>query len=145
MKSTKHLFSYNVVVHRVAHLSPSPLPPKLQHAFSQPPIMEIQTQEARIILAIEAILLSRKLSCCSAAKIYKVLESTLRDRMASRTTRRESSANCHKLTKLEEEVIVQRILDMDTRGFAPWLAGVGDMANFILKSQGGECVGTRWA
>jgi hypothetical protein len=34
--------------------------------------MEIQTQEARIILAIEAIRLSKKLSQRSVAKIYKV-------------------------------------------------------------------------
>jgi predicted HTH domain antitoxin len=105
--------------------------------------MEIQTQEARIILAIEAIRSSKKISCRSAAKIYRVPESTLRDRMAGRTTRRESRANCHKLTELEEEVIIQRILDMDTRGFAPRLASVEDMANFILKSRGGKCVGTR--
>jgi hypothetical protein len=40
----------------------------------------------------------------------------------------------YKLTKLEEDVIIQRILDMDTRGFTPQLAGVEDIANFILKS-----------
>jgi hypothetical protein len=107
--------------------------------------MEIQTQEARIILAIEAIQSSKKLSRRSAAKIYKVPYATLSDRIAGRTTRRESRANGLKLTEVEEEVIVQRILDMDTRGFAPRLAGVEDMANFILKSRGGECVGTRWA
>ena len=51
----------------------------------------------------------------------------------------------HKLTELEEEVIVQKILDMDTRGFTPRLASVEDMANFILKSRGGKCVGKLWA
>ena len=39
--------------------------------------MEIQTQEARIILAIEAIWTSKKLSRRSTAKIYKVPEATL--------------------------------------------------------------------
>jgi hypothetical protein len=39
--------------------------------------MEIQTQEARIILAIEAIRSSKKLSKRCAAKIYKVLYATL--------------------------------------------------------------------
>ena len=100
--------------------------------------MEIQTKEARIILAIEAIRTSKNLSQRSAAKIYKVPLWTLSDRMAGRTYRPETKANGLKLTKLEEEVIVRNILDMDSRGFAPWLAGVEDMANFILESRGGE-------
>jgi hypothetical protein len=41
--------------------------------------MLVQTQEVRIILAIEAIRTSRrKLSCWKAAVIYKVPEPTLR-------------------------------------------------------------------
>lgn len=107
--------------------------------------MEIQTQEARIILAIEAIRTSKKLSCRSTAEIYNVPKSTLSDRMAGRTPRRELKANCHKLTELEEEVIVRNILDIDSRGFAPRLAGVEDMANFILESRGGKRVGKLWA
>jgi hypothetical protein len=107
--------------------------------------MEIQTQEARIILAIEAIRSSKKMSRRSAAKIFKVPESTLRLRMNGHTSLSERRPASHKLTELEEDVIIQRILDMDARGFAPRLAGVEDMANFILKSRAGKCVGTRWA
>ena len=107
--------------------------------------MEIQTKEARIILAIEAIRTSKRLSQRSVAKIYKVPESTLRDRMAGRTYRPETTANGLKLTKLEEEVVCRNILELDSRGFAPRLAGVEDMANFILESRGGKRVGTRWA
>src|SRR5271156_5297950 len=107
--------------------------------------MEIQTKEARIILAIEATRTSKKLSQRSAAKIYKVPLSTLSDRMAGRTYRPETKANSLKLTKLEEEVILRNILDMDSRGFAPRLAGVEDMANFILESRGGKRVGKLWA
>ena len=40
--------------------------------------MEIQTQEAQIVLAIEAIRTSKGLSCQSAAKIYKVPECQVR-------------------------------------------------------------------
>jgi hypothetical protein len=54
--------------------------------------------------------------------------------MASRTYRSKTKANGLKLTKLKEEVIVRNILNIDSRGFAPRLAGVEDMANFILKS-----------
>jgi len=107
--------------------------------------MEIQTQEARIILAIEAIRTSKKLSRRSAAKIYKVPESTLRLRMNGHTSLHERRPASHKLTNLEEEVILQHILNMDARGFAPRLASVEDMANYILESQGGRRVGKLWA
>jgi hypothetical protein len=98
--------------------------------------MEIQTKEARIILAIEAIRNSKSLSQRSAAKIYKVPLSTLSDRMAGRTYRPETKANGLKLTELEEGIIVRYILDLDSRGFAPRLTSVEDMANLLLESRG---------
>ena len=107
--------------------------------------MEIQTQEARIILAIEAIRTSKSLSRRKAAKIYNVPESTLRDRMTGRIPLNERRPAVHKLTKLEEEVIVRKILELDSRGFAPRQASVEDMANFILESRGGRHVGKLWA
>jgi len=101
-----------VVYHRVAHIIEwrtflHPITCQLQHAFFQPYIMEIQTQEARIILAIEAIRTSKKLSCRSAAKIYKVPETTLRHRMTSLTPRNETRPNRQKLSELEEGVIIR--------------------------------------
>ena len=103
--------------------------------------MEIQTQEARIILAIEAIRTSKKLSRRSAIKIYKVPKATLRDRMTGRTYRPETRPNRQKLSELEEGVIIRYILDLDSRGFAPRLASVKDIANYILESRGAERVG----
>jgi hypothetical protein len=41
-----------------------------------------------------------------------------------------------KLIKLEKEVIIQNILDIDTKRFAPRLAGIEDIANYILESRG---------
>ena len=107
--------------------------------------MQIQTQEARIILAIEAIRTSKKLSCRTAAKIYLVPETTLRFRMKGRTPLHERRPGAQKLSKLEEGVIIRNILELDSRGFAPRLAGVEDMANFILESRGGRRVGKLWA
>src|SRR3984957_11195412 len=107
--------------------------------------MLVETQEARIILAIEAIRMSKKLSRREAAKLYNVPESSLRLRMNGHSTLRERRPAAQKLTKLEEEVFLQNILDMDSRGFAPRLAGVEDMANFILESRGGKRVGKLWA
>jgi hypothetical protein len=104
-------------------------------------IMSIQTQEARIILAIKAIRSSKRLSRTKAAKIYNILYSTLTNRMNSQTPRQEYQPPIQKLTELEEEVILRNILKLDTRGFAPRLAGVEDIANYILESQGGKHVG----
>jgi hypothetical protein len=98
--------------------------------------MEIQTKEARIILAIEAIRLSKTINTRTAAKLYRVPRIIFRDRIASRTPCNEIRPNCHKLTILEEEVISRNILELDSRGFAPRLAGVENIANFILESKG---------
>ena len=61
--------------------------------------------------------------------------------MAGRTPRPKARLVSYKLTGLEEEVIVRNILDLDSRGFAPRLAGVEDMANLLLESRGGKRVG----
>ncbi len=68
--------------------------------------MEIQTQEARIILAIEAIRLSKKISQRSVAKIYKVPRTTLAARITSRSYRPETKANYYNLENTEEETII---------------------------------------
>jgi hypothetical protein len=107
--------------------------------------MEIQTQEARIVLAIEAIQTSKNLGIKTAAKLYKVPKSTLTDRINGRTPRAESRPTNTNLTPIEEEVIIQYILDLDTRGFAPRLTSVKDIANYILESRGGRRVGKLWA
>jgi hypothetical protein len=105
--------------------------------------MEIQTQEARIILAIKTIRSSRKISYRAAAKIYKVPKSIFANRITSRSSRHETKTNSLKLTELEEGVIVRYILDIDTKGFAPRPAGIEDIINYILESREGEHVRTR--
>ena len=107
--------------------------------------MSVVLKESKIILAIEAIRTSKNLSRRKAAKIYGVPFSTLNDRMNGRTSLCESRPAITNLTIIEEEVIVRNILDMDSRGFAPRLAGVEDMANYNLKSRGGKRVGKLWA
>ena len=107
--------------------------------------METQTQEAQIILAIEAIWSSKKMNRHKAAKLYRVPYLTLTNRINSTPPRSEYRSKNHNLTELEEEVLVWHILDIDERGFAPRLAGVEDMANYILESRGARRVGKLWA
>ena len=81
--------------------------------------MSVITQEAKIILAIEAIRTSKKLSRRKVTKLYQVPFSTLNGRMNGRTTLSKQRPASVKLSKLEEKVIVWNILDIDSRGFVP--------------------------
>ncbi|APA15698.1 hypothetical protein sscle_15g104680 [Sclerotinia sclerotiorum 1980 UF-70] len=103
--------------------------------------METHSKEVRIILAIEAIKLNPQFSIRKVANLYNIPRSTLRDRIKGCTNMADYRPKGHNLTKLEEEVLIQYIIDMDERGFAPKLSGVEDMANYILESRGAKKVG----
>lgn len=107
-------------------------------------MMQVLTQEARIILAIKAIQSTKKLSRRTAAKQYNVPETTLRYRMNGRTVMADRRPYTQNLTAIEEDVVVQYILNRDTRGFPPAISDVGAMASSILKSRGKSEVGKRW-
>ena len=49
-----------------------------------------------------------------------------------------------KLTKLEEEVIVRHILELDLQGFALKLCAVQDMADKLLNKRHSGQVGKLW-
>jgi hypothetical protein len=102
--------------------------------------MPIQTQEARIILVIKAIRSSKKINRSNTTKIYDILYSTLTDRINGRTPIYERRLGASKLTELKEEVIIQNILDINTRRFVPRLASIEDIANYILESRGGRYI-----
>ncbi|APA10615.1 hypothetical protein sscle_06g053850 [Sclerotinia sclerotiorum 1980 UF-70] len=107
--------------------------------------MEIHSKEARIILAIEAIELNKRLTIRKAANYYSVPRSTLFDRIQDRSNIAESRPKSHNLIELEEEVLIQYIIDMDDRGFAPKLNSVEDMANYMLETRGAKKIGKLWA
>jgi len=107
--------------------------------------MENQSQEARMHLAIGAIRQNRKLSLRTVAKLYNVPRSTLTTRINGIVPLKERRPATHKLTELEEEIIIQHILELDTRGFGPRLADVEDIANNVLKSYDAAFVGKNWA
>ncbi|KAJ8070734.1 hypothetical protein OCU04_001104 [Sclerotinia nivalis] len=107
--------------------------------------MQFNNKEAQILLAIEALQKDKKLSIRKVTKLYNISHTTLTRRMDGSTSRTETRANCHNITELEEEVIVQYILDINNRGFPPKLKGVEDMTNYILESRGAKKVGKLWA
>jgi len=82
--------------------------------------MSVQTQEAQIILIIKTIQIFKKLSCRKAAKIYKVPETILHNKMNGITSLPEYRPVNTNLNKLEKQIIINYILDQDSRGFSPW-------------------------
>jgi hypothetical protein len=66
-------------------------------------------------------------------------------RQRGQKPRRDRIANLRKLTDLEESVILQHILNLDSKGFPPRYRGVEDMANQILAERDAGRVGPRWA
>ena len=97
--------------------------------------MPAPSKETRVILAIEAIQTSKNLSRRAAAKLYDIPESTIHDRMNSRPAAQEYRPVAQNLTEIEKEVVVQYILNLDSRGFPPSIDSVRAMADHILASQ----------
>jgi hypothetical protein len=101
-------------------------------------------KEGQIVLAVNAINRAQIQSERLAAKTYDVPRSTLQRRRAGTLSRRDCEPNSRKLTKLEESVIIDHIIDLDLRGFSPKLSAVADMANHLLIERGAGKVGIKW-
>jgi len=111
----------------------------------QPTNAQSTSNEADIQLALQALQQDAKLSVRRAAAIYKVSKNTLTRRRAGNHSRRDCTANSMKLLKTEEAVIIQHVLDLDSRGFPPRLAAVKDMADLLLAARNRDPVGVNWA
>ena len=112
--------------------------------MAQPNVSRKPCKEADILMAISAIESRQIRSTNKAAAIYNVPESTLRMRRAGVSSRNDCQANSKKLIDLEEEVIIQYILKLDSRGFSPTLTAVRDMANKLLTEREAGQVGKLW-
>jgi hypothetical protein len=102
-------------------------------------------EEGRVDLALQAYTLGQSKSLRRAAATFNVKHQRLSDRLPGITSRAQTQPNCQKLTATEEQTIIRYILDLDTRGFAPRLYQVADMADKLLGASGGEPVGKCWA
>ncbi|OBS16237.1 hypothetical protein FPOA_13041 [Fusarium poae] len=107
--------------------------------------MPQSSNEARILLALQALQNNPKLSLRRASTIYQVSFETLRRRHNGIQSRRDCIPKSRKLSDLEEQIIVQFILDLDSRGFPSRLRFVEEMANSLLADRDASPVGKRWA
>ena len=112
--------------------------------MAPPTTAQLPYKEADILLAILAIDSGQIPSVRRAAATFSIPEATLRDRRAGKSAQRDCELKSKKLTKLEEEVIVKHVLDLDLRGFAPSLSTVRDMADKLLAERSAGQVGQKW-
>jgi hypothetical protein len=101
--------------------------------------------EARTLLALQALQNNPNLRIKPTARIYKISEARLRRRQDGIQSRGDIIPNSRRLSDLEEQIIVQFILDLDSRGFPPRLRAVEEMANRLLADRDASPVGKRWA
>jgi hypothetical protein len=100
--------------------------------------------EADVQLALLDIKCDQITSLRRAEAVYSVPRRTIQRRRGGQHSRRDCEPNSKVLTKLEEEVIVQRILEENLRGVPPSKLHVRDMADRLLRDRGGEPVGKNW-
>jgi len=113
-------------------------------ATTQPINLNFTLNEARVQLAKYALEQGQFQTNRTAAKVYNAPETTLRRRRAGIKAKRDCTTKSRLLTDWEEQVLVQYILDLDTRGFAPNLPCVGDMTSQISLARGGKRGGINW-
>ena len=92
-------------------------------------------------LALWEVKLNLHIDVKKAAITYKVPYTTLLLRIARRRPHNDSATTSRRLTLLEEEAIVERVLNDSNRGIPPTKAYIQDMANRLLQDQGEVRVG----
>ncbi|KFZ13758.1 hypothetical protein V502_06463 [Pseudogymnoascus sp. VKM F-4520 (FW-2644)] len=107
--------------------------------------MESPSNERLMILALKALKYDPKLSVRKAAQIYRVSRTTLTRRYKGKPSQAETTVKSRKLSNLEEQTIVQRLLKLDSQGFPVRISGVEDMANLLCRERDASLVGKNWA
>jgi len=101
--------------------------------------------EKRLDLAISAIQSSNDISIRKAAILYNVSHATLARRAHGYATRRDAQTLNRRLTTSEEQVLINRIIELDDHGYSPTLPYVRQMANKLLQQRlPGSMVGPNW-
>jgi hypothetical protein len=91
--------------------------------------------EGRIVLAISALQKNPRSSVKSIANAYNVPRTTLRRRLNGCTYRPDNNAQKRRLLPSEEQVLVQWVLEKDSRGFPPHLVDIAGMAARLIAAR----------
>ena len=79
--------------------------------------MESSLKESRMILVLEAMKNNPYLIIRAIVKLYEIPCTTLQIQCIGVQSRRDIPINSMKLTLIEDTVLLETILDLDTRGF----------------------------
>ena len=105
---------------------------------------QLTHKEGKLYLAIKATQSTLPDSTRHASKAFDVSRTTLRRRRNGTLARRDCEPNSKNLSKLEEEAIVARILELDARGIGATRTMVQEMANNLLAARSEGPVGKCW-
>ena len=100
--------------------------------------------EGTLYLAIKATQATLPDTTKHASKAFDVPRTTLRRRRDGTLSRHDCEANSKNLSRLEEEAIVARILELDARGIGATRTMVAEMANDLLAARRAGPVGKHW-
>ncbi len=103
------------------------------------------SNEHQLQLALQTFERDLQLSINKAARLYNIPRTTLSDRINGRSTHADTIPNLRKLTVLEEEMVVRKVFNLNSRGFPPWIYDVEDIANRLLTIYDTTYIGPRWA
>jgi hypothetical protein len=91
--------------------------------------------EGRISLALQAYISNQLPSLRAASNAFDVPFSTLRRRHLGVCSRKETMPNSQKFTNDEEQVLLQKVLQLSADGFPPQRTIVEEMANIMLRTK----------
>jgi hypothetical protein len=97
--------------------------------------------EGHLYIAISDIKSKQIRSKRLAAEVYSISQTTFQDRRAGQRARRECEPNSKRLTKLEEEVVRDNILDVSLHGVCN---NAGKMRDPDLAWSHSEAYGSAW-
>jgi hypothetical protein len=121
------------------------LTPPLDTSISPPKhAMELPNEE-NVQLAIQGLQSGKFKSARSAAAAHHVGWKTVTRRMKGIPPKAGTPSQNRLLTPVEEEVVYQKVLDLDARGYSPTQAVIRGWASSILSIRNGQEVGEKWA
>jgi hypothetical protein len=92
---------------------------------------QTSSNEGDILLAIQAIELGQIRSIRQAATRYNVPYSTLRRRMDGTQSKSDTIPRTQRLTPVEEDMLIQKVLQLDSHGLPIRLDTLRDFASAI--------------
>jgi hypothetical protein len=113
---------------------------RLQHVMSQQHQVLRTYTKGDVYLAVQDLQNKQVKSLRRAEELYSVPQRTIQQQRNRKRPQRDCKPNSKRLTKLEEEAIVERILKQSLRGLPPSKPNVQDIADRLLRKRNAKPV-----